>query len=206
LKTIRFVRGHRALDSADHWRMRAEGIRTLAEGKSNASVRVMMRRIAADYDRQADWLEKQESSGSNRTRRSPFARRGASRSNPTQPRGRFEAGVERALLFTGAGRLFEKLSGLATRTSASLHRDQAENRLAQALAGLSQRLQLVEPATLNPDEIAVLSGPLRLVVDRAERERRGDGVEGGGRDGDADQPRELALGLVLSTLGQRDTH
>jgi hypothetical protein len=63
LKTIRFVRGHRALDSADHWRMRAEGIRTLAEGKSNASVRVMMRRIAADYDRQADWLEKQESSG-----------------------------------------------------------------------------------------------------------------------------------------------
>ncbi len=33
----------------------------------------------------------------------------------------------------------------------------------EALAGLSQRLQLVEPATLDPDEIAALCCPLRLV-------------------------------------------
>jgi len=58
---------------------------------------------------------------------------------------------------------------------------------AQALAGLPKRLQLVESAALNPDEIAALSRPVRLVADGAERERCGDGVEGGGGDGDADQ-------------------
>jgi hypothetical protein len=78
--------------------------------------------------------------------------------------------------------------------------------LSQAFAGLPQRLQLVEPATLNPDEIVALCGPLRLIAYGAEGERRLDRVKRGGRDGDADQPRELALGLVLSTLGQRDTH
>jgi len=45
---------------------------------------------------------------------------------------------------------------------------------------------LVEPAALNPDEIAALCGPLWLVADGAERERRGDSLKGGGRDGDAD--------------------
>jgi hypothetical protein len=56
---IRFLRGHIGLDSPEHWRMRAEEVRVLAERKSNAAVRAMMKRIAAEYERQAEWSERQ---------------------------------------------------------------------------------------------------------------------------------------------------
>jgi len=62
-----------------------------------------------------------------------------------------------------AGLCPEKLGGAAPRTPSCLHGNQADDRFAQALAGLSQRLQLVEPDALDPDKIAVLSSPLRLV-------------------------------------------
>lgn len=39
--------------SATHWHMRAEEIRTLAEDAQDSTVRAMMLRIAADYDRLA---------------------------------------------------------------------------------------------------------------------------------------------------------
>ena len=43
-------------ENATHWRMRAEKMRTLAEEASNfdPTVRAMMLRIAADYDRLAE--------------------------------------------------------------------------------------------------------------------------------------------------------
>jgi hypothetical protein len=37
-----------------HWRMRAEKMRTLAEEANDSTVRAMMLRIAADYDRLAE--------------------------------------------------------------------------------------------------------------------------------------------------------
>ena len=37
--------------TATHWRMRAEKMRTLAEEANDSTVRAMMLRIAADYDR-----------------------------------------------------------------------------------------------------------------------------------------------------------
>jgi hypothetical protein len=37
-----------------HWRMRAEKMRTLAEEANDPTVRAMMLRIVADYDRLAD--------------------------------------------------------------------------------------------------------------------------------------------------------
>ena len=37
-----------------HWRLRAEAMRTLAEEANNSTVRAMMLRIAADYDRLAE--------------------------------------------------------------------------------------------------------------------------------------------------------
>ena len=40
-------------ENATHWRMRAEKMRTLAEEANDPTVRAMMLRIAADYDRLA---------------------------------------------------------------------------------------------------------------------------------------------------------
>ena len=37
-----------------HWRLRAEAMRTLAEEANDSTVRAMMLRIAADYDRLAE--------------------------------------------------------------------------------------------------------------------------------------------------------
>ena len=37
-----------------HWRLRAEAMRTLAEEGNDSTVRAMMLRIAADYDRLAE--------------------------------------------------------------------------------------------------------------------------------------------------------
>jgi hypothetical protein len=37
-----------------HWRMRAKAMRTLAEEANDSTVRAMMLRIAADYDRVAE--------------------------------------------------------------------------------------------------------------------------------------------------------
>ncbi len=88
----------------------------------------------------------------------------------------------------------EKFGAAAARTPARLHRNQADDRFAQALAGLSKRLQLVEPDTLDPDEIAALCSPLRLIGCRADRERGLDRVERGGRDGDADHSRAPGAG------------
>ena len=41
-------------ENAKHWRMRAEKMRTLAEEAVDSTVRAMMLRIAADYDRLAE--------------------------------------------------------------------------------------------------------------------------------------------------------
>jgi hypothetical protein len=41
-------------ENATHWRMRAEKMRTLAEKDIDSTVRAMMLRIAADYDRLAE--------------------------------------------------------------------------------------------------------------------------------------------------------
>ena len=41
-------------ENATHWRMRAEKMRTLAEEDIDSTVRAMMLRIAADYDRLAE--------------------------------------------------------------------------------------------------------------------------------------------------------
>ncbi len=41
-------------ENATHWRMRAEKMRTLAEEANDPTVRAMMLRIAADYDRLAE--------------------------------------------------------------------------------------------------------------------------------------------------------
>ena len=38
-------------ENANHWRMRAEKMRTLADEANDPTVRTMMLRIAADYDR-----------------------------------------------------------------------------------------------------------------------------------------------------------
>ena len=40
--------------TATHWRLRAEKMRTLAEEANDLTVRAMMLRIAADYDRLAE--------------------------------------------------------------------------------------------------------------------------------------------------------
>jgi hypothetical protein len=82
-----------------------------------------------------------------------------------------------------------------------LHRNQA--------AGLSQRLQLVEPATVDLDEIAAVRRPLRFVGDAAERERPGNRLEGFGADGDADQGRVINRAtltpVVAGTVVQKMT-
>jgi hypothetical protein len=41
-------------ENAKHWRLRAEAMRTLAEEAIDSTVRAMMLRIAADYDRLAE--------------------------------------------------------------------------------------------------------------------------------------------------------
>jgi hypothetical protein len=41
-------------ENAKHWRQRAEAMRTLAEEAIDSTVRAMMLRIAADYDRLAE--------------------------------------------------------------------------------------------------------------------------------------------------------
>ena len=41
-------------ENAKHWRLRAEKMRTLAEEGDESTVREMMLRIAADYDRLAE--------------------------------------------------------------------------------------------------------------------------------------------------------
>jgi hypothetical protein len=41
-------------ENAKHWRTRAEKMRTLAEEADDLTVRAMMLRIAADYDRLAE--------------------------------------------------------------------------------------------------------------------------------------------------------
>jgi hypothetical protein len=41
-------------ENAKHWRMRAEKMRTLAGEAIDSTVRAMMLRIAADYDRRAE--------------------------------------------------------------------------------------------------------------------------------------------------------
>ena len=41
-------------ENAKHWRLRAEAMRTLAEEAIDSTVREMMLRIAADYDRLAE--------------------------------------------------------------------------------------------------------------------------------------------------------
>ena len=41
-------------ENAKHWRMRAEKMRTLVEEAIDSTVRAMMLRIAADYDRRAE--------------------------------------------------------------------------------------------------------------------------------------------------------
>ena len=40
-----------AFESAGHWQMRAEKMRTIAEEAHDGAVRAMMLRIAADYER-----------------------------------------------------------------------------------------------------------------------------------------------------------
>jgi hypothetical protein len=47
------------IESAGHWQMRGEEMRTLAEDVKDPTVRAMMVRIAEDYERLAKWAEEQ---------------------------------------------------------------------------------------------------------------------------------------------------
>jgi hypothetical protein len=44
---------------AGHWQMRGEEMRALAEDASDPTVRAMMLRMAADYERLAKWAEEE---------------------------------------------------------------------------------------------------------------------------------------------------
>jgi len=44
-------------DDPDHWRMRAEEMRVLAEAMLTRDTKATMLRIAADYERLAEWAE-----------------------------------------------------------------------------------------------------------------------------------------------------
>jgi hypothetical protein len=48
----------RVLQSASHWRMRAEEMRTIADESIDPTARAMMLRIAADYDRLAQHADR----------------------------------------------------------------------------------------------------------------------------------------------------
>jgi hypothetical protein len=51
------------IKSPQHWRLRAEEMRTLSDDAMDPDVRVMMRRIATDYDRLAELAEKHNGAG-----------------------------------------------------------------------------------------------------------------------------------------------
>ena len=53
-----------AKSSAQHWRMRAEEMRTIAEETRGSTARAMMPRIAADYDRLAKHADNRASQDS----------------------------------------------------------------------------------------------------------------------------------------------
>jgi hypothetical protein len=45
------------LDDPQHWRMRAEEVRTMADGMRDADSKRILHNIAADYDRLASWAD-----------------------------------------------------------------------------------------------------------------------------------------------------
>jgi hypothetical protein len=67
----------------------------------------------------------------------------------------------------------------------------------KALAWPAQVFQFVDDRVLEPDEALAVIVRLVLEADRAEQQRGGEGVEGGGGDGDADHARFLAAARSL---------
>jgi hypothetical protein len=63
MKTVGAPDSDGIANSASLWRMRGEEMRTLAEERRDPNVKAMMLRIAADYDRLAEWAEKRTTDG-----------------------------------------------------------------------------------------------------------------------------------------------
>lgn len=57
LRGVRVVATKSLYDDPEHWRSRAEEMRTTSEGMNDLVTKAIMMRIAADYDRLADRAE-----------------------------------------------------------------------------------------------------------------------------------------------------
>jgi hypothetical protein len=86
--------------------------------------------------------------------------------------------------------------------AAHLHLHQPQDDVGIALAGAAQGSQLVDDGGLDPDQPLAPGVWLRLTADGAERERRGDRLEGGLGDGDADRNGKFAaLAYIRPMIG-----
>jgi hypothetical protein len=63
MSRISYLDPESTINSAAHWRMRGEEIRTVAEDARDATAKAIMRRIAVDYERLAKWAEESEGLG-----------------------------------------------------------------------------------------------------------------------------------------------